>query len=141
MSISEAIEILEYYNIWRRGEVDVMKYSSKELGESIDIILEQFKNINKSVEKKIEFEIFKLYNLDFNDLKIKSRLLKFRLPRQIAMYLLKSKTDLTQSEIGSIFNMSDSIVANNYKVISEEIKWNQKLKLQIDNIEEELNKH
>jgi len=40
MYITEAIEILTHHNRWRRGLEDESKYTPKEIGISIDVILQ-----------------------------------------------------------------------------------------------------
>ncbi len=44
MVLKEAINILDEHNKWRRGLVVEMKYTPKEIGDSIDLILKQVKN-------------------------------------------------------------------------------------------------
>lgn len=47
MKLNRAISILETHNKWRRGNVDGMDYTVKELGEAIDLILTVVKKLNK----------------------------------------------------------------------------------------------
>ena len=39
MDLKKAIEILKYFNQWRRGQIDDLGYSPKEIGEAIDIVV------------------------------------------------------------------------------------------------------
>lgn len=39
MKLSKAIEIIEYHNRWRRGEIEDMKYTPTEIGIAIDTVL------------------------------------------------------------------------------------------------------
>ena len=41
MELQRAINILEPHNRWRRGEIEKMYYTVKELGEAIDMILKE----------------------------------------------------------------------------------------------------
>jgi len=43
MILKQAIELLKYYQKWRRG-ADVVRPSPRQIGEAIDVILEHLKN-------------------------------------------------------------------------------------------------
>ena len=43
MELHKAIEILEYHQQWRRGDIDEMKYTPKELTEALDLVLSEIK--------------------------------------------------------------------------------------------------
>ncbi len=43
MELSKAIEIIEYFQLWRLGEIDYMKYSPSELTEALNVILKTVK--------------------------------------------------------------------------------------------------
>jgi len=47
MTIKEAHELLRYYNRWRRGE-DIEMPDPKEVGEAIDVAIEELKRLIKS---------------------------------------------------------------------------------------------
>jgi hypothetical protein len=43
MTLERAIEILEAYNKWRRGEIENYPAKAREIGEAIDTILKHLK--------------------------------------------------------------------------------------------------
>jgi hypothetical protein len=43
MKLKKAIEILKYYNNWRTGKVDEIKYMPREITEAIDRVLKKAK--------------------------------------------------------------------------------------------------
>lgn len=45
MTTEKAIEILEYHNKWRREKVSEMKYTAKDLGIAIDLVLCDLKRL------------------------------------------------------------------------------------------------
>ena len=47
INLENAIKILETHNHWRRGNIDEVNYTVKELGEAIDLIL---KVVKKSIK-------------------------------------------------------------------------------------------
>jgi len=47
MNLNEAIKILEFHNKWRRGEIDEIYYSPKQIGLAIDKILKSVKVYQK----------------------------------------------------------------------------------------------
>ena len=42
MDLKKAIEILKHFNQWRRGEIDDLNHSPKEIGEAIDIVVKNY---------------------------------------------------------------------------------------------------
>lgn len=44
MTLERAIEILEAYNLWRRGETETYPVTTWELGKAIDTVVKHFKN-------------------------------------------------------------------------------------------------
>lgn len=46
MDIKKAIKVIEAYNVWRRGDVNLEMTDPTELGIAIDIIVSRFKNLN-----------------------------------------------------------------------------------------------
>lgn len=47
MTLEQAIEILEYHQKWRLGEIKEMIYPPKKLTQAIDVLLDEFKNKGK----------------------------------------------------------------------------------------------
>ena len=43
MSLSEAIQILDKYNRWRRGKIISSMIDPEEIGKAIDVIVEHYK--------------------------------------------------------------------------------------------------
>lgn len=39
MELKKAIEILKHFNLWRRGEIDDLNHSPKEIGNAIDAVV------------------------------------------------------------------------------------------------------
>ena len=58
MRIDKAIKILETHNRWRRGIEDDTNYTTKELGEAIDTVVNKLKKEIKS-EKELYLIIYK----------------------------------------------------------------------------------
>lgn len=48
MKLKTAIEILEYHQKWRLGQVDEMKYTPKQLTEALDVVLDKVKSLTTS---------------------------------------------------------------------------------------------
>ena len=46
LELKTAIEILEYHQKWRLGDIDEMIYTSRQITESLDIILKEVKKHN-----------------------------------------------------------------------------------------------
>ena len=47
MKLDEAVELLRYYNKWRRGNTDLLMPHPKEIGVAIDTILYYFDKKDK----------------------------------------------------------------------------------------------
>lgn len=45
MTLTTAIKILEHYQKWRKGEIDDIHYTPKELSEAIDIAINLIKGL------------------------------------------------------------------------------------------------
>jgi GH18 family chitinase len=45
MKLKKAIKILKYYNNWRTGKVEEIKYMPREITEAIDKVLKEAKEI------------------------------------------------------------------------------------------------
>ena len=47
MNLKEAIEILDYHQSWRLGKIDEIKFSSRQITEALDVVLDEVKKNNK----------------------------------------------------------------------------------------------
>lgn len=82
----------------------------------------------------IECEIIRKYGYTFEVLETKSRKIDFRVPRQIAMYLLKTYTRLTLDEIGYLFKKDHATVVHACKVVENFIDTEKLFRSQIQEI-------
>ena len=66
MKLDRAINILETHNKWRRGNIDDMDYTVKDLGIAIDFILTEVKKLNiqpvDSCANDFEKDVYNLIN-------------------------------------------------------------------------------
>ena len=49
MNLKEAIEILDYNQSWRLGKVDEIKFSSRQITEALDVVLDEVKKLNEFI--------------------------------------------------------------------------------------------
>jgi hypothetical protein len=49
MTYREAIEILTEFNSWRRGDIDDIRYTPKEIGQAIEIAIEGLTVLNSEI--------------------------------------------------------------------------------------------
>jgi chromosomal replication initiator protein len=83
--------------------------------------------------------IVDFFNISENDLKSKKRSKSISYPRQICMYLLKDKLNISLKEIGDIFGGRDhSTVIHSIKSIEEKIKTDGELKETLEMINKKL---
>jgi len=76
-----------------------------------------------------------MYSITVADILGSSRNSKYTLPRQIAMYILKTRYNLTYKKIGNILNGRDhTTVMSGYNKICDDIKTNEELKMAVDAI-------
>jgi chromosomal replication initiator protein len=95
---------------------------------------------NKKTEPSSNYDnllsvIASMYSISVADILGSSRKANIVLPRQIAMYILRTRYELTYSKIGNILNGLDhSTVVNGFNKIEAEIKTNNQLELAIEAI-------
>lgn len=82
----------------------------------------------------IKCEIIRKYGYTFEVLETKSRKMDFRVPRQIAMYLLKTYTRLTLDEIGHLFKKKHTTVLHACEVVENFIDTEKLFRAQIQEI-------
>lgn len=76
-----------------------------------------------------------MYNVSLADLLSTSRNANYVYPRHIAMYIMKNKYNLTNKEIGNIFNGRDhSTVMHACNKIADDLKVNKELRNMVDAI-------
>ena len=39
MKLKQAIKVLKHYNSWRRGDIEDVKYTPKQIGIALDVVL------------------------------------------------------------------------------------------------------
>ena len=103
--------------------------------EALEILLKNKKVNNEQNYDDVLSVISSMYSVSVSDILSSSREAKFTIPRQIAMYILKERYKLTYQKIGNILNGRDhSTVMSGYNKISDELKYNEELKLAVDAI-------
>jgi chromosomal replication initiator protein len=81
------------------------------------------------------------FNVKMSELKSKKRTKSISLPRQIAMYILRNKLNISLQEIGEIFGGRDhSTVLHSLSQIESKIKKDVELKTLISNINKQIYK-
>ena len=103
--------------------------------EALDVVLK-----NKVVNPEKNYDdvlsvVASWYSITVADILGSSRNAKDALPRQIIMYILKTRYHLTYNKIGNILNGRDhTTVMSGCTKISNEIKTNDELKMAIEAI-------
>jgi chromosomal replication initiator protein len=105
-----------------------------------EILKDMVKEIYKMVTPDLILErVSNYFNLPKEDLKKGKRSKNLVLPRQVAMYLIRELTDLSLPEIGmSLGAKHHTTILYAHKKVKEDLKDNQKLKLIIDSIKQEI---
>ncbi|MBQ6662452.1 MAG: chromosomal replication initiator protein DnaA [Firmicutes bacterium] len=94
---------------------------------------------NNVTPEKIKSAVCRHYKLKVSDLNAQTRKKSISYPRQIAMYLCRSMTDLSLPQIASIFSMMNhSTVKYACDKIESELKNDANLKAEIDKIKEDI---
>jgi chromosomal replication initiator protein len=85
-----------------------------------DIVVPE-ENVQITIDK-IQKVVAEEYNLTVKDLKVKKRTNQLAMPRQIAMYLARSLTDMSTTEIGDTFGGRDhTTVMHAYNKIAKKV--------------------
>ncbi|MBR6072106.1 MAG: chromosomal replication initiator protein DnaA [Acholeplasmatales bacterium] len=96
--------------------------------ESLDVLIKANKANSDNDYQNCLSVIANWYNISVADILGASRANKVVLPRHIAMYILKTKYELSYSKIGSILNGRDhSTIINGCNKIENDLKNNQEL--------------
>ena len=101
-----------------------------------DIIKEKTK-ANITVEKILE-TVSKKYGISIDDLKSKSRVSNITNARQIAMYIIRKKTDLSLPKTGKVFNRDHATVVSSVEKVEKEIKCNSLFEIEINELIKEI---
>ncbi len=84
----------------------------------------------------IKETVAKYFGVRISDMESQKRARSIAYPRQIAIYLIRTKTKYSLPNIGDCFGGRDhTTILHSYEKISEEIKTNQELRNTIENIE------
>jgi chromosomal replication initiator protein len=112
------------------------------LGLAKDILKDMVKEIYKRITPEIILEkVSNYFNLSKDDLKKSKRNKNLVLPRQVTMYLIRELTNLSLPEIGNFLGAKHhTTILYAYKKIKENLKSDEKLKLIIDSITQEIKK-
>ena len=103
--------------------------------EALDVVLK-----NKVVNPEKNYDdvlsvVASMYSITVADILGSSRNTKYSIPRQITMYILKTRYHLTYNKIGNILNGRDhTTVMSGCNKIATEIKTNEELKMAIEAI-------
>lgn len=105
--------------------------------EALEPLLKSKKNNNKNNGNYENFlsVVADFYNITVSDIIGTGRNSKFVLPRHIAMYILKTKYNLTFKKIADIIGGKDhTTIMNGVNKITEEVKTNKELSIAIESI-------
>lgn len=84
----------------------------------------------------IKRTVAKYYHLESKDLETKCRKASLAFPRQVAMYFLRKRTDLTHRQIGSMFgNRHHSTVIYSFQYITDQMSISSNFTTEIAYIE------
>lgn len=75
------------------------------------------------------------FNVEVEDVKSRSRKRDFTEPRQIAIYFIRQKTNLSLKMIGRIFSRDHSTVINSIEVVTDSIQVNKRFSKKIEQLE------
>ena len=90
---------------------------------------------NQNTYESLLSVIAAFYDITLADIYSKKRSRKFVLPRQIGMYLLKEKYNLSYKKIGGLLSRDHTTIISGYQKINEELKTNKELKMAISALE------
>lgn len=86
---------------------------------------------NQNTYENLLSVIAAFYNITLADIYSKKRSRQFVLPRQIGMYLLKEKYNLSYKKIGKLLSRDHTTVISGYQKINEELKTNKEMKMAV----------
>lgn len=78
------------------------------------------------------------YGLSFDDLLRRSRMIEFRIPRQVAMYLLHKTLGMGCASVGSLFNMHHTTAMHTFKKIQDLIDTDENFRNEVRGIKENI---
>jgi chromosomal replication initiator protein len=105
-----------------------------------DILKDMVKEIYKRITPiTVLNNVSSYFNVTKDDIKRGRRNKNLVLPRQVAMYLIRELTDLSLPEIGSFFGAKHhTTILYAYQKIKKELKRDEKLKLAVNSITQEI---
>ncbi|MGB9680512.1 MAG: chromosomal replication initiator protein DnaA [Minisyncoccia bacterium] len=113
--------------------------SNIDLDLTKDALKEIVSNKTRQITTKlIQEEVCKYYNIRLEDFKSRKRTKNIAYPRQIAMYLSREMTDLSLPKIGEEFGKDHTTVIHAYDKISNELKEDEYLKTQIEELKKRI---
>ena len=104
---------------------------------AIKDIMNEKKQSNITVEKILEV-VSKKYGVSIAELKSKTKVSNVTNARQIAMYIMRKRLDLSFPKIGSVFNREHSTVIPSVEKIEKEIKCNSLFEIEIKELVNEI---
>ncbi|MBU2043875.1 MAG: chromosomal replication initiator protein DnaA [Candidatus Omnitrophica bacterium] len=111
-----------------------------DLGLAKEILRDMVKEIYRRITPESIIEVVgDFYNTSVEDLKKSKRSKTIVLPRQIAMYLIRELTELSLPEIGGVFGAKHhTTVLYAYKKIKQDLRGDEKLRLVINTLTQEI---
>ncbi len=114
------------------GQDLTIEYCAKFLGQNID---KPVVNVNELLKTVCAY-----YNIKITDLKGKSRVKEYVVPRQVSMYLLKKFTNTPYMVIGDILGGRDhTTIMHGTEKVEQELSLDTKIKVDVSNIKRTLN--
>lgn len=124
------IRIVAFSNLTKSNiDLELTKHALKEIVSN---------KTRQITVKLIQEEVCKYYNIKLEDFKSRKRTKNIAYPRQIAMYLARELTDLSLPKIGEEFGKDHTTVIHAYEKISNEIKQDELLSRQIEELKKRI---
>lgn len=124
------IRIVAFSNLTKSNiDLELTKHALKEIVGN---------KTRKITVKLIQEEVCKYYNIKLEDFRSRKRTKNIAYPRQIAMYLARELTDLSLPKIGEEFGKDHTTVIHAYEKISNEIKQDELLSRQIEELKKRI---
>ena len=105
------------------------------------ILKDILKNDDRAIlPEKIRIETARYYKVKTADMDSKKRSADITLPRMVAMYLIREKTDVSLNDIGKLFGgRNHATVIHAIEKMEKEIRENTQLKHAVESIEKKVN--
>ena len=89
---------------------------------------------------KILAHVTKKYGVSLEDIKGKKRTAEISLPRQVAIYLIRTMTDNSYPNIGKIFGRDHTTIMSSMRTMENEIKQNSLFEIEINDLMKQIRK-